>query len=189
MKDMVGVVGVALVVACVALPVAVALEQGRQTPNFHVVREGALYRGGQMTLFGLKRTISDLGIRTVVSLREGSQRADLAEEEYCRREGIRFVRIPPLSWMGCRGSAAVDAGVDRFLAVLRDPKNRPVLVHCFAGIHRTGGYCAVYRMEMEGWSNERAIAEVKAYGYVNFDNELDIRGYLSTYPAREKGDR
>ena len=80
-----------------------------------------------------------------------------------------------------RGNAPVDDGVDRFLAVMRDPKNYPVLIHCFAGIHRTGAYCAVYRMEMEGWSNEQAIAELKSYGYVNFDIEDDIRGYLTTY--------
>jgi hypothetical protein len=36
-------------------------------------------------------------------------------------------------------------------------------------------------MEFEGWDNERAIAEVKAMGYDNFDNEMDIRGWLEGY--------
>jgi protein tyrosine/serine phosphatase len=173
-----GVVAVGLALAC---PVAVAIHLRAQTPNFHIVREGVLYRSGQMSLAGLKETIHELGIRTVVNFRDGSQPADRVEEAYCRAAGIRFVRIPPMSWDGMRGSAEIDEGVDRFLAVMNDPKNYPVLIHCMAGIHRTGAYCSIYRMEREGWSNERAIAEMKAHGYANFDEEADIRGYLGTY--------
>ena len=39
-----------------------------------------------------------------------------------------------------------------FLAVMDNRANYPVLVHCFAGIHRTGTMCAVFRMEYHGWS-------------------------------------
>jgi protein tyrosine/serine phosphatase len=134
-----------------------------------------------MSLLGLQQTVGEKGIRTVVNLRFGTEPADRAEEEFCRQAGIRFVRIPPMSWDGVRGKAEVDAGVDRFLAVMRDSMNYPVLVHCMAGIHRTGAYCAIYRLELEGWTNERAIAEMKAHGYAEFDVEPDIRGYLTTY--------
>jgi tyrosine-protein phosphatase SIW14 len=181
MKGLGTTVGVLVVGVALAGPVAFALHQRAQTPNFHIVREGVLYRSAQMSLSGLQHTNHDLGIRTVVNFRDGTQPADRAEEEYCRRAGIRFVRIPPMSWDGVRGTAEVDAGVDRFLAVMRDRRNFPVLVHCMAGIHRTGAYCAIYRMEREGWSNERAIAEMKAHGYANLDAELDIREYLTTY--------
>jgi protein-tyrosine phosphatase len=40
-----------------------------------------------------------------------------------------------------------------------------VLVHCRAGLHRTGCLVAVYRMEYEGWSARRAIDEMKANGF------------------------
>ena len=186
MKTLVPVLCVLLIAACVAAPIGLAVGERMQTPNFHVVRDGVLYRSAQMSLFGLQRTIHDLGIRTVVNLRDGIQTADVREEEFCKNEEINFVRIRPLSWDGVRGNAPVDAGVDRFLAVMRDKENYPVLIHCFAGIHRTGAYCAVYRMELEGWSNEEAIAELKSHGYVNFDCEDDIRGYLSTYPCCDK---
>ncbi len=174
-------VGIIVVGLAIAGPVALAIHLRAQAPNFHIVREGVLYRSGQMSLAGLRETAHELGIRTIVSLRDGVQRSDKTEEAYCRSAGIRFVRIPPMSWDGLRGAAEIDRNVDRFLQVMSDPKNYPVLVHCMAGIHRTGAYCAIYRMEREGWSNERAIAEMKAHGYVNFDEEPDIRGYLSTY--------
>ncbi len=177
------IAGILFVGLSLVAPVAFALHQLSQTPNFHVVREGVLYRSGQMSIAGLKRTINDLGIRTVVSLRIGSQANDRAEEEYCTSQGINFVRIKPLAWNGVRGKAEVDQGVDRFLAVLRDPKKHPVLIHCYAGIHRTGAYCAIYRMELEGWSNARAIEEMKAHGYTIFEEHADVREYLTTYPC------
>ena len=36
-------------------------------------------------------------------------------------------------------------------------------------------------MEFEHWSNAEAIAEMKACGYTNLDEELDILGYMEQY--------
>ncbi len=91
------------------------------------------------------------------------------------------MRILPNQWGDVGGSVPVEEGVRKFRAVMNDPHNYPVLVHCFAGIHRTGAYCAIYRMEFEHWSNAQAIAEMKACGYTNLDDELDILGYLEQY--------
>jgi protein tyrosine/serine phosphatase len=165
-------------------PVAYAFHHLGQARNFRPVREGVLYRSAQTTLAGLGRLIHDYGIRTVVSLRDsytGGPPPDAREEEYCRKRDILYVRIPPRAWEAAEGPAPVEQGVRRFLEVMADPSNYPVLIHCCAGIHRTGAYCAIYRMEFEGWSNAQAIAEVKDLGYANFDVEWDIRRYLENY--------
>ena len=78
-------------------------------------------------------------------------------------------------------SVPAEQGVQAFREIMTDPSNFPVLVHCFAGIHRTGAFCAVYRMEHDHWTNARAIAEMKAYGYRNIDDEWDLLGYLEHY--------
>lgn len=176
-----GILGLVLVVLGLTMPVMVAVRQQQHTKNFHVVREGVLYRSAQMTLPGLQRIVHDHGIRTVVSLREGVDGTDLAEERYCNSQEIRFVRLLPKRWDRSTGVAPVDDNVRTFLEIMRDPSNHPVLVHCFAGIHRTGAYCAIYRMEFDNWANAEAIDEIKALGYVNFDREWDIRGYLEHY--------
>src|SRR5262249_3868570 len=144
-----GAVGV---LALVVAPGVLARHQQAQTRNFRVVRAGVLYRSGQMSLAGLRRVVHDYAIKTVISLRGGVGAADWAEEEYCRKEGILFVRIPPRHW-GDAGTAPVEEGVRKFREVMADPRHHPVLVHCFAGVHRTGAYCAIYRMEFEGWDN------------------------------------
>lgn len=174
-----------IVAVLVGVPWAYALYQHNRIRNFHVVREGVLYRSGQMSLAGLKRIIHDYGIKTVVTLREtrcpGDEPPDLDEEKYCIREAINYYRIPPRPWSGADGFVPADKGVEVFRQVMSDPKNYPVLVHCFAGIHRTGAMCAIYRMDFEGWSNARAIAEMRDHGYSLIDAHPDVQEYLENY--------
>ncbi len=180
--------GLTAVALAVAAPVALSAHQMRQTRNFRVVREGVLYRSAQMPLSGLKRIVHDYGIRTVVTLRDSRDPAlsppDEAEEWYCVGNEINFLRLPPLNWedrADPKAPAPVEANVRKFLAVMRDPKNYPVLVHCCAGIHRTGAFTAIYRMEFEHRARAEALAEMRACGYTTLDDEWDILGYLEHY--------
>ncbi len=182
------VVGVTAVALAVAAPVALANRQLRQTRNFRVVREGILYRSAQMPLSGLKQVIHDYGIRTVVTLRDshdpGLMPPDLNEEKYCIDQEINYLRLPPLGWedpSNPRGPAPVEPNVRKFLRLMRDERNYPVLVHCFAGIHRTGAFTALYRMEFERWTHAEALAEMRACGYVELDDHWDILGYLEHF--------
>jgi tyrosine-protein phosphatase SIW14 len=177
--------------AAVFAPIAFAVRQTHEVRNFRVVRADVLYRSGQFKISGLERMVFEHDIRTVVNLRGSSagrpSTDDRAEEEFCRKHNLRYVTIPPRHWEGPEGTETADIGVREFVDIMADPKNHPVLVHCFAGIHRSGAYCAVYRMEFEGWTNEQALAELKALGYVHLDEEGDILGYLSHYKPRLAG--
>lgn len=181
--------GAFVVVLIVALPWQQAIRQQRQFRNFRVVEPNKFYRSGQLPLRGLKRLIHEHGIRTVVSFRypeiSGELAPDHAEEAYCQAEAIRYYRIQPREWTkGTDGTAPADECVNRFLQICDEPSNYPILVHCFAGMHRTGAYCALYRMEYLGWSNERAMEEMRRLGYRNLDNEEDISTFLLSYKPR-----
>lgn len=179
-----------------AVPYAYSVQRKKQTHNFRVVEDGVLYRSGQLTPSGLERVIHDYGIRTVVSFRDAEEGKsivppDLWEEAFCATKGINHVRLPLRYWsFNEKGVVPADENVKKFLAVLADPKNQPVLVHCFRGVHRTGMYCAIYRMEHQDWSNEDAIQEIQVLGYDNFQNETDVRGYLERYvPSGKKASK
>ena len=115
---------------------------------------------------------------------EGDQPPDWAEELYCRQQDINYVRIRPQNWWSPSGSAPADVNVRTFLAVMDDPGHYPVLVHCFAGIHRTGAMVAVYRMEYDHWPTAEALDELRTNGYRNLDDEWDVLGYLEQYRPR-----
>ena len=53
----------------------------------------------------------------------------------------------------------------RFLKLLADPANRPVFVHCKWGTDRCGMMAAVYRIVVQRWTKERALAEMERLGY------------------------
>jgi protein tyrosine/serine phosphatase len=180
--------GCAIAALVVTAPLLYRVYVERTFRNFRVVRPGVLYRSGQLTHDGLVRMIHDHGIRTVISLRDsyvpGLPPPDRDEEEFCLKEEIYYFRLSPKHWWADEGSPPADENVRQFLAILDDPKYYPVLVHCMAGSHRTGAYCAIYRMEYDHWENAEAMNELYAGGYTHLWEEEDIRTYLEHYTPR-----
>ena len=82
--------------------------------------------------------------------------------------------------------------IDDFLKLCDDPANYPILIHCMAGLHRTGILTAVYRMEYEGWSVADAVRELRANGFgdkkCTTANDY-IYEYLYQYEPRNRGQR
>ena len=154
---------------------AYALLRPDRLRNFGVVRDGVLYRSGQLTPDGFNRVLAESGCRTVVSLRpvrDADSNPDTWEEEVCAAAGVRHVRANPRGV----GDDGLDRMVEGFLAVMDDPANHPVLVHCLAGRDRTGTACAVYRMEFDRWTAERAVAEMGEFGF-DGDKDEAARGF------------
>jgi tyrosine-protein phosphatase SIW14 len=162
-------------------------QKHRTYRNFRVVEDGVLYRGGQMTPAGFERVCRERGIRTVIKLRDPSEKpadiaADEAEEAYCKEHGIVFHRILPKDWEeDAAGNVPMEANLRWFERAMDDPKQtpRPVFVHCFAGIHRTGAMVAAYRMKYHGWTNAEAVAELKASGRSTTTYVGNLIPYLS----------
>lgn len=179
--------GVASLVA--VAPVEYAYQHNRHFRNFRVVEEGNLYRSGQLTPGALDQIVRERNIRTVVTLRttrvEGRLPPDNWEEDYCRAHGLKHARIAPQLWVADeKGDIPADQAVLAFIKVMDRPEDRPVLVHCFAGIHRTGTMCAVYRMEYQHWSVDRAINEMEQIGFDPLDIHECMEGYLRSYVPR-----
>ena len=189
MRNWRAVLGALVVALVVAVPLLYSAHRQTHLRNLRVVEDGVLYRSGQLTRPGLERVIHDYRIKTVVTLRTArdpdAPNPDAWEEEVCAARGLNHVRIIPRVWGADeKGEIPADQNVQKFLAVMDDPANHPVLVHCFAGVHRTGTMCAIFRMEYHRWSAERAIAETQLYGFDPEDMHEHIEGYLRTYRPR-----
>ena len=140
---------------------------------------GVLYRSGQLTADGLRAAAARLGVRTVVNCQNEFPDPDLPrsfwdrrpvrESDLCRQLGARYVHLDPDLCPNRTDPDARPRVIDEFLALLDDPANRPVLLHCKAGLHRTGVLVAAYRVEREGWGHAAALAELKAHGFGDRD--------------------
>ncbi|AWM37397.1 Tyrosine phosphatase family protein [Gemmata obscuriglobus] len=175
----------------IAAPLVYSANENTHRRNFRVVEEGVLYRSGQLTPAGLDSVVRDHSIRTVVSLRTSRTAApppDSWEEGVCAAKGLNHVRIVPRVWGADeKGEIPAEQAVQEFLTVMEKKENHPVLVHCFAGIHRTGTMCAIFRMEHHRWTAERAMTEMQLYGFAPEDLHEHISVYLRDYKPRGKG--
>jgi protein-tyrosine phosphatase len=128
-----------------------------------------------MTAEGFRDAIENYHIRTVVNLQDEYEDPDVdaayftretvKESDLCRSLGAHYIFVPPDLIPPDLIPEQRPRAIDQFLSVLDDPATYPVLIHCRAGLHRTGIMTAIYRMEYQGWSREQAIAELKENGF------------------------
>jgi protein tyrosine phosphatase (PTP) superfamily phosphohydrolase (DUF442 family) len=155
---------------------------------------GQVYRSGQMTAAGIESAVHELHFKTILNVQEDVPDPDISlnywslgtikESELCRQLGVKFVQIGPDLRMRRQIPEQRPHAIDEFLAVMDDESNYPVLIHCRAGLHRTGCLAAVYRMEYQGWSREEALHELRANGFgewVSRSSNDYIVQYIQTF--------
>ncbi len=116
--------------------------------------------------------LPQLGVRTVINLRSlHSDRDEIGQLP------LQYEHIKMKAWH------AEDEDIVRFLQVVTDPERQPVLVHCQHGADRTGVATAAYRIAVQGWSKDEAIAEMTQGGFgfhtiwanlVRYVRQLDV---------------
>jgi protein tyrosine/serine phosphatase len=164
------------------------------------VEPGVLYRSGQLTVAGFKEAIERYHIRTIINAQDEYPDPDLSvgffdhrtlkETELCRQLGVNYVFLPPDLLPRRYIPERRPKTVDRFLALMDNPANYPVLIHCKAGLHRTGVLVAVYRMEYQGFPPQEAVQDLKDNGFGEFvcssANDY-IMQYILTYRPGQRG--
>jgi protein tyrosine/serine phosphatase len=120
--------------------------------NFRKVAP-VLYRGAQPTAEGMKN-LKSMGVKTIINLRSfHSDRDEIGDT------GLGYEHMYTKTWH------IEEKEIVRFLQLVTNKDRTPCFVHCMQGVDRTGTMCAVYRIVIEGWDKEDAIAEMKAIGH------------------------
>ncbi len=188
------ILAAAVVGIVAAAPVAFYRYEYAHAKRLRVVTPGRVFRSGQMTEGGFVETIQSEKIRTVLNVQDDYPDPDVdrswlgggtvKESELCRRLGVRFAFIAPDLIPRRQIPEKRPEAIERFLAIMDDPDSYPVLIHCKAGLHRTGALAAVYRMEYEGTSARAALREMLDHGYgrtAGTEANDYVKQYVTTY--------
>jgi protein tyrosine/serine phosphatase len=156
-------VPVLLLAACCSGPpddtkgsLAATRPAGVPIDNFAEVAPG-IYRGAQPDEAGFQ-ALKALGVKTIVTMREKHD-----DRAHAGPLGIEVVHIPMHATLSI--TPPTDDEIRTFLAAVVDPAKQPVFFHCAAGKDRTGTMCAMYRMEVQGWTAEKAHEEMVSFGW------------------------
>lgn len=162
---------------------------------------------GVIELSGLRYPVSAYEFKVSAGLTRGSRIDDPAGHGKLAQQGFKGIvdltlegtndaqagKAAGLNTLNVKildNSAPTQKQVKQFLDFATDPKNSPCYVHCQAGKGRTGVAVASYRMAVEGWPPEKAIAEARKFGCTlpdqveflqKFGNDL-AKGKIEGYP-------
>jgi protein tyrosine/serine phosphatase len=182
--------GIAIATLVSVVPVVHYRWEYTHAKRLREVVPGKLYRSGSMTADGFADALARYGFRTIINLQDEWPDPELSqsyfrwkkvhEKELCERLGVRYVYLPPDTISRRKVPQERPAAIDKFLEILADPGNYPILLHCRAGLHRTGVMTAVYRMEYDGWTPAQALRELKANGFGEFP-ATSANDYITQY--------
>jgi protein tyrosine/serine phosphatase len=145
-------------------------------PNINIKNFGQMddrfYRGGQPDEADY-RDLADLGIKTVIDLREDPKDY---EKPAVEAAGMRYVNIP----MNDKKYPRADQ-INEFLNLVNDSQTGKFFVHCAGGRHRTGVVGAVYRFTHDGWDYDRVYSEMKNYDFYSRWGHGPMKKFVQDY--------
>ncbi len=157
-----------------------------QTYHLATVQEGVLVRDGNRGLREFETAIRKTGAKSVVSLIDDQEFADpkkpqfAQEMEFCKQRGVKVVRIPLKL-----GGWPTSEDVLKFLEVVQEKQNQPVLVHCAQGVRRTGMMVAAFQESVLGWDDSKAKSTMLSFGHSD-RTVKDVERFIGVYDAKTR---
>jgi len=157
-----------------AAAAAVLWYQARLPRRFAVVDPGRLYRCGSVSPSQLSTLCRTFGIRRVICLLDATAPQTQAERAAAERLGIEWQNVP---LPGDGSSTPVQR--EQLRRLVTDATGGPTLVHCAAGVNRTGLVVGMYRLHREGWTLEQVLREMRAFGFEDRAEHENLRQALA----------
>jgi len=159
--------------------------------NFETITEGKVYKSGVIPPDEIESYVKKHHIKSIVDLRfpgtaDLVNNPEIPQELTAEKEAI--AKIKGVNYFN-NGSDQVPKpeNLERFFKIMDDPSNYPVLIHCYHGVGRAEMYAALYRIEYENWTNEKAREGVRTIvKFSSFDDGTPKGEYLKAYKSRKQ---
>ncbi|MFA6262859.1 MAG: tyrosine-protein phosphatase [Candidatus Babeliales bacterium] len=134
-------------------------KEGIYQDNFYAVQTGALYRSRMLPADTLAAYVKQYGIKTIINLcgKDPGQTWWRNEKAVADRHNVVLLDIPT-SADTLTSKENIKSILDAF-----DHAPRPLLVHCFLGIDRTGEVAALWKLDQQGAGKTEALKELSVW--------------------------
>jgi len=132
--------------------------------RWDVVEGHRIYRSGHLSVSLVTKTLANHGIKVIVALtfEDVQDKDEQAEKRAAAELGIELLRFPLLD--DGTGDVHHYAGV-RAAVVRAERQGKPALTHCAAGVQRTGGVIAFYRLLVDKKPPADVVQELRRHGW------------------------
>lgn len=152
-----------LMFAVAATASGLAYRHHKRYKHFAVHDKNMVYRSAWLEPDVFRELIEEHQIRAVLNLCEpdelGAERC-ISQRQAVRGSGARLIEMPlPAATLD-----PADPEIAKFVAVLANPENYPLLVHCQHGVTRTAKALVMYDILFRRMSAEESIAAMPRFG-------------------------
>ena len=159
--------------------------------NFETITEGKVYKSGVIPPNEIESYVEKHKIKSIIDLRFPGT-ADLVNNPEIptelTAEKLAVEKLKNVNYFNL-GSDQVPKkhNLDAFFTVMDNPKNYPVLIHCYHGVGRAEMYSALFRIEYEGMSPNEARQKTRLITkFSSFDVGKPKGDYLINYKSRKQ---
>jgi len=158
----------ALILTLLVTAAVILLVRHFHIKNFHTIEPGVLYTSGQPRRMDYTRLLYKYHIGTIVNIRSASEHREKnwynEEVTWVRNNGVKYIELPIDRSLN-RANYFPDQGTQkRFLEVMSDRANLPVLMHGSSGKKRVSMLASVWLRKAQGYSVEnttRIVEKIK----------------------------
>ena len=159
--------------------------------NFETITEGKVYKSGVIPPDEIESYVKKYKIKSIVDLRfpgtsDLVNNPEIPSELTAEKAAVE--KIQGVNYFN-NGSDQVPKpeNLESFFKIMDNPDNYPVLIHCYHGVGRAEMYSAIYRIEYENFTNEKARENVRALiKWSSFDDGTPKGEYLKAYKSRKQ---
>lgn len=152
-----------LIFVAVATASGLAYRHHKRYKHLAVHDQHMVYRSAWLEPDAFREIIEEYQIRTVLNLCEpdelGSE-CSVGQRKAVHGSGARLIEMP----MPAATLDPADPEIAKFVNVLANPENYPLLVHCQHGVTRTAKVLAMYDIMFRGMTAEKSIAAMPLFG-------------------------
>lgn len=158
--------------------------------NFETITEGKVYKSGVIPPDEIEDYVNEYKIKSIIDLRfpgtgDEVNNPEIPTELTAEKEAI--AKIKGVNYFN-NGSDQVPEphNLDTFFKIMDDPKNYPVLIHCYHGVGRAEMYSAIYRIEYENMEKDEARTNTRLLTkWSSFDLGKPKGDFLHNYQRRK----